>query len=239
MNLPNNMTLIVSGFPRSGTSMMMRMLKFGGIDVLADAKYEESTNDGDPYGALELGDVGVQIKEHDIEWTQNKAVKIVTPYIRWLPLDRPLKCIFMQRELADIIVSLFAQRTIWGEDIPTSIATARAYLEQHKIPTLFLKYKDVVKYPKTAAREIEEFVGVPLDIQEMTKAVDPDARHRKSDDPTVPKTRQQGLIRVDKERFADLKVGIYRQPEELLGDKNVPGSNTASRPDVPEKAEGI
>jgi hypothetical protein len=206
---------------------------------LADLEYEKSTNDGDPYGALELGNVGEQIQQHPIEWTQNKAVKIVTPYIKWVPLDRPLKCIFMQREVSDIVVSLFAQRTIWGEDIPTSVAWARGYLEYNKIPTLFLKYKEVMKYPKTAAREIEEFVGIPLDIQEMAKAVDPDARHKRSDDPTVPKTRQQGILRVDKAAFADLKVGIYRQPGDGLGGENVPGSDTDSRPDVPEKAEGI
>jgi len=177
-------TLIVTGFPRSGTSMMMRMLKFGGVEILSDQENNyspltgEPVDQADPYGVEELSGVGPKIKEHDKEWTANKAVKIVTPFIEWLPINRPLKVIFMVRDNAEIITSMLAKKDLWAMDIGKSVEFARGYIEHNKIPTLFVQYHEAVKYPRSTAVRIEDFLGVELDVVEMVKAADPDARSR-------------------------------------------------------------
>jgi hypothetical protein len=175
-------TLIVTGFPRSGTSMMMRALKFGGVEILSDPEYNyveltgEPVSPADPYGVEELSNVGPMIKEHDKEWTANKAVKMVTPFIEWLPINRPLKVIFMVRDHAEIITSMLAKKDLWGMDIAQSVEFARGYIEHMKIPTLFVQYHEMVKYPKSTAVRIEDFLGVELNVEEMIKAADPNVR---------------------------------------------------------------
>jgi len=183
----HGITLIVTGFPRSGTSMMMRMLRLGGVEVLRDPKFDlpEHRHQYDPYGVDELSDVGPTIKAHDRAWTANKAVKMVTPFVEWYPVDRPLKVIFMQRDHAEIITSLLAKKDIWGMDIGQSIAVARKYLEIKQIPVLFLQYHEVVQYPKTTALRIQDFLDVVLDIEQMKTGADANARNKYKDDPTM------------------------------------------------------
>lgn len=206
-------TLIVTGFPRSGTSVMMRMLAFAGIEILASDKLKQPQHKHDPYGCLELDDVGTEIKGSDISWTANKAVKLVTPYMEWLPIDRPLKAIFMQRDLNEIVTSLLAMKTVWEIDIADSLAWARGYLEYNKVPTLFVKYADVVKYPKSTALRVQDFLGAELNIEEMVKSVDKEARNRYKKVPEiVGSDRPDTIIRMDKEGYEDLNVEVYRQP---------------------------
>jgi len=180
-------TLIVTGFPRSGTSMMMRMLRLGGVDVLRDPKFDlpEHKHQYDPYGVDEIADVGPTVKEHDKSWTANKAVKMVTPFVEWYPIDRPLKVIFMQRDHAEIITSLLAKRDIWGMDIGQSIAVARRFLEVLAIPTLFLQYREVITYPKSSSLRIQDFLEVELDIENMKTGADPNARKKYQSDPAM------------------------------------------------------
>jgi hypothetical protein len=180
-------TLIVTGFPRSGTSMMMRMLRLGGIDVLRDPKFDlpEHRHQYDPYGVDEIDDVGPTVKAHDKSWTANKAVKMVTPFVEWYPIDRSLKVIFMLRDQAEIITSLLAKKDIWGMDIIQSVMVARRFLEKLEIPTLFLQYHEVVAYPKTTALRIQDFLGVELDIENMKTGADANARKKYQSDPTL------------------------------------------------------
>jgi len=207
-------TLVVTGFPRSGTSVMMRMLAFAGIEILASDKLKNPQHKHDPYGCLELDDVGVEIKNSDASWTANKAVKIVAPYIEWLPIDRPLKAIFMQRDLNEIVTSLLAMRTVWDIDIAESIVFARGYLEYNLVPTLFVKYHDLMKYPKSTAIRIQDFLKTELDIESMVKAVDKDARNRYKKVPEITGSdRPDTIIRMDKDAYTDLTIETYRNPE--------------------------
>ena len=107
----NGFTVVVTGFPRSGTSMMMRMLSFGNIDVIADDQMMFPQHKHDPYGCVELKNVGGELARLEEDETKNKAVKIVCPYATWIPIDRPVKAIFMQRDLQEIITSLHEEDT--------------------------------------------------------------------------------------------------------------------------------
>ena len=217
-------TLVVTGFPRSGTSMMMRMLRGAGIEVLADEDKTEPSPDDvitkhkhSPYGALELKNVGNRLVGPDSlteAETANRAVKVVCPYANSIPLDRPVVAIFMQRNITEIITSLVAMRRIWDEDIPETIAWTRQYLNYNNIPTLHVQYKNAVKYPKATAIEIQDFLGVNLDIDGMVKAVDRNARTKyKTDKSLLGYGKKDELLSMDVDDYQEAEVSVYCVPE--------------------------
>jgi len=227
-------TLIVTGFPRSGTSMMMRMLRGGGIDVLSDESTERPANPDDshtihkhsPYGCLELENIGKRLVDENSPDkltkadTANRAIKVVCPYATCIPLDRPVKAIFMQRDLTEIITSLLAMRAIWDEDVPETIAWTRLHLKNNNIPTLYVQYKNAVKYPKATALEIKDFLGADLDVDGMAKAVDRNARTRYKTDKTLKGYGvEDKLLTMDIDNYRDLKITPYAVHEATPGDK--------------------
>ncbi len=211
----NGFSLVVTGFPRSGTSMMMRMLMLGGIEVIADEQMKNPQHKHDPYGSLELKNLGTKLRQLSEEETANRVVKIVCPYATWIPIDRPLKAVFMLRDLNEIVSSLLAMKSIWDEDIAGCIAWTRGYLEYNEIPTLFVQYKEVIKYPKATAIGISDFLAADLNLGEMVKAVDPNARTKyKKDDTLLGHDMPDTLLRIDKEAYEDLKVEVYHSLED-------------------------
>jgi len=214
-------TLIVTGFPRSGTSMAMRMLELGGVKILADSAHREEGDSSkfNPHGIWELSNLSDQLQAHDSEWTKNQAIKIVTPYAIHFPFDRPLKAIFMQRDTTEIITSLLAMKTIWGEDILKSLNFARQSLIYNEVPILFIKHKEMVDYPKTTAMRIQDFLGVELDIDSMVKAVDRNARNRYKDDPSIlGHDMPDAIIRTDPEPYSKLHIYNRGNVSDILAD---------------------
>lgn len=210
-------TVIVTGFPRSGTSMMMRMLEFAGIPIIADSKLKKAQHKHDPYGCLEMENVGTVIRKKKLKWTRNKAVKIVTPYASWYPIDRPLKAIFMLRDLTEIITSLLAMKNVWEEDPAASIELARGYLKHNNVPILFVKYDEVTKYPRSTALRVSEFLEADLNIDLMVKAVDPDARNLYKKDPTIiGHDMPEHIVRIDSEAYKDITVEAYQTVEDAM-----------------------
>src|SRR6188768_3994121 len=97
--------VVVSGLPRSGTSMMMQMLQAGGLEILTDAV---RTPDGsNPKGYLEFEAVK-DLDKPPPPWlagARGKAVKIVSSLVRWLPEGHDYRVIFMRRNLDEVILS--------------------------------------------------------------------------------------------------------------------------------------
>ena len=170
-------SLFIMGYPRSGTTMIMRMCEAGGIEILKEEVLDR-TNRFDPHGVAEFKDVAIELRNHDASWTQNKAIKLVTLFIDFLPKDRPIKAIFTLRDQTEIITSLFAKKLLIDEDITWSVGNSRRILEECNIPVLYLNYRDVVKYPKTTALQIQEFLDADLDIDEMARVSDDKIRVR-------------------------------------------------------------
>ncbi|MFO1003217.1 MAG: hypothetical protein U0936_23025 [Planctomycetaceae bacterium] len=71
------MITVVSGLPRSGTSLAMQMLAAGGLPVLGDE--HRPADEDNPRGYLE--DARVKSLERDATWlaeAEGKAVKIIS-----------------------------------------------------------------------------------------------------------------------------------------------------------------
>ncbi len=175
---------IVSGLPRSGTSMMMMMLQAGGMPILTD---ELRGADADnPKGYYEFEPVK-QI-EHDKSWlvqAEGRAVKMISALLRHLPDDRHYRVIFMQRRMDEILASQRRMLIRRGEDpdVVSDAAIAEAsrkhldqiaawLAEQSHIDVLYVSYNDVLQNPVQEAERVAQFLGGDVDANIMAQAVD-------------------------------------------------------------------
>lgn len=186
--------VIVSGLPRSGTSMMMKMLEAGGQAILTDNLREADANN--PKGYYEFERVK-NMKDGDLAWMSEavgKVVKIVTGLIMFLPSGYNYKIIFMRRDLNEILSS---QKKMLGrlgkedDNIPDD-KMAKVYEEhlkevrgwlirQPNIETLYVNYNSMVKDPKEALNKINDFLGGGMDVSVMSAVVDKELyRERKA-----------------------------------------------------------
>jgi len=176
---------IVSGLPRSGTSMMMKMLEAGGLPVLTD---EIRTADEDnPRGYYEFERVK-QI-ETDKAWlpeARGKAVKMIAALLKHLPADYHYQVIFMQRKMKEILASQRQMLIRRGE--PTDMVSDErmaALFEKHvqqvqhwlaeqpNLDVLYVHYNHVLADPLPHARRINDFLGGTLDVERMVAVVEP------------------------------------------------------------------
>ncbi len=100
----DNFITIVSGLPRSGTSMMMQILESGGMEVITDNI--RKANEDNPHGYYEYERVK-KIKE-DTGWlkdTRGKAFKMISLLLYDLPSNENYKVIFMKRKMSEILAS--------------------------------------------------------------------------------------------------------------------------------------
>ena len=172
--------VIVSGLPRSGTSLMMQMLHKGGVEVLTD--HNRKTDDSNPKGYFEYDPVMSIHKDNSwLELAQNKSVKVVAPLLKFLGPKYRYKVIFMNRDLSEIIKS---QQKMIGKDpdtLPTRLFEAfKKQLNQveawkQKEPSvelIYVNYKDVLDHPEEVIAKVSSFIGMDLNISEMVKRVD-------------------------------------------------------------------
>lgn len=99
-----NSITIVSGLPRSGTSMMMRMLEAGGLEALTDGV--RSADEDNPHGYYEFE--AVKTTRDNPSWlkqARSKVVKMVYSLLRDLPADYEYRVLFMRRHMVEILAS--------------------------------------------------------------------------------------------------------------------------------------
>ncbi|HWO01704.1 MAG TPA: sulfotransferase domain-containing protein [Blastocatellia bacterium] len=181
----NNQTItIVSGLPRSGTSMMMKMLAAGGIEPLTDNL--RIADEDNPKGYFEFERVK-QI-EHDKTWldgARGRAVKLISALLKHLPADYNYKVIFMRRAMPEILASqrqMLIRRGEPADSVPDDkmaamfdkhVAQVESWLaSQPNIETLYVSYNEVMKDPRPHAVQISEFLGGSLDVDAMTAVAD-------------------------------------------------------------------
>lgn len=178
--------IVVSGLPRSGTSMAMRMLQAAGIPVVADGV--RSADEDNPRGYFEDERVKDLESTDDAGWlreARGKAIKIVSFFLKDLPASNRYRVIFMRRDLAEVLASQAKMLDRRDEEHDASddemIAGYRAHLDKvafqlryrKQFDALWLDYAEVVADPEAQARRIDTFLGGGLDVRTMAEAVDP------------------------------------------------------------------
>jgi len=178
--------VIVSGLPRSGTSMMMKMLEAGGMQIMTDS--ERAADIDNPKGYFEYERVKNLEKEGDKSYLRDgrgKVLKVISFLIKDLPDDNDYRVIFMRRDLDEVLTSQNKMIDRLGTSDSTAATEAmkeayrndivRTRLLCRKRPNfawLEIHYRDTVDDPAATARSVNAFVGGHLDEAAMREAVD-------------------------------------------------------------------
>jgi hypothetical protein len=176
---------VVSGLPRSGTSLAMQMIHAGGIPALTDG--QRTSDDSNPRGYFELERVK-QLKQ-DKSWLDEaagKVVKVIHLLLAELPDDRPYRVVFMQRDLREVVQSqatmLARSGRAGGQLAPERLIAV--YEQQLKtveqwlaarpnFSVLRVPYAQLVSDPAGVVPAVNAFLGGSLDEARMRAAVDP------------------------------------------------------------------
>ncbi len=184
---------IVSGLPRSGTSMMMKMLEAGGLPPLTDQI--RTADDDNPKGYYEFERVK-KMPDGDIAWVdgaQGKAVKVISALLEHLPPDYSYRVLFMERKMDEILASQHQMLVRSGKptDKVSDEKLAEMYSkhltkvknwlnEQPNILVLYLDYNAMLAEPDKSSVQINQFLGDSLNAEKMAAVIDPNLyRQRK------------------------------------------------------------
>ena len=176
---------VVSGLPRSGTSMMMKMLEAGGMKPYTDNI--RTPDDDNPKGYYEFERVK-KLPDGDTMWlpeARGKAVKVISALLEHLPADYTYRVLFMQRKMEEILASQKQMLIRSGQ--PTDrvgddqlaemygkhLTKVKNWLEnQTNIGIVYLDYNQVLIDPQRNAEQVNDFLGDLLDLQAMAAVVD-------------------------------------------------------------------
>jgi hypothetical protein len=171
--------IVVSGLPRSGTSMMMKMLAEGGLEVVSDEL--RRADDDNPNGYFELESVK-QLADGRHEWLAEaggKAVKVISSLLEFLPPAYTYKVIFMEREIREILASQrkmleHRKKESTADDVRIEeqfrkhLAAVTPWLaRQPNMEILRISYNDLMSNPEPDCRRLIDFTCAPLDLERM------------------------------------------------------------------------
>ncbi len=178
--------VVVSGLPRSGTSMMMGMLEAGGLEVFTDGRRGADVDN--PKGYYELERIKDLEKETDKSYVaqgRGKALKVISFLIKELPDDNDYRVIFMRRDLDEVLASQGkmiarlgtadasagdeAMKEAYRNDI---VRTRLLCRKRPNFELLEVHYAETVSDPVATARRVNAFLGGRLDEAAMRAAVD-------------------------------------------------------------------
>jgi hypothetical protein len=175
---------IVSGLPRSGTSMMMRMLEQGGLPVLVDHKRQPDADNPQGYYEFEA----VKKTKQNASWLNESAgtaVKMIYRLLYDLPCDRSYRVVFMRRKLDEVLAS---QRTMLhrngsAKDDVSDAQMAKLFeselaafyqwaSQQPHIQLIDVDYNQVLREPCSELNRVNQFLGGGLNVDAMVDVVD-------------------------------------------------------------------
>lgn len=178
------MITVVSGIPRSGTSLMMQMMAAGGMPVLTDG--QRAADENNPRGYFEVESVKSLARNQDVlAQAEGKVVKVVSSLLPNLPKQFEYRIIFMCRPLEEVVSSQNRMLERLGREVPsTPTASVIAAFEQHlrkirswlsqqtNIAVLYLDYPAVLEAPEEQIAKIRAFMGRELDSAAMIRQIE-------------------------------------------------------------------
>jgi len=176
--------ILVSGLPRSGTSMMMQMLEAGGIELIVD--HIRKADEDNPKGYYELERIKRLDKDSScLDNAYGKAVKVISMLLYQLPVNKKYKIIFMTRKMDEVLASqnkMLKRRGqpqgsvddhVMAEKFNEHLRKISKWLNKQKnMETFFINYNDVITSPLEQSKNINRFLGNMLKINKMVNVVD-------------------------------------------------------------------
>jgi len=177
--------IVVSGLPRSGTSLMMQLLQAGGIVLVCDDK--RAADDFNPRGYFEYEAVkGLATDNSWVEQAQGKALKVLYHLLKHLPENLHYKVIFMQRPLNEVMQSQDRMLAGLGRDdiAPASAELALTFacqiddilcwVSQQKHMDLWqCDYPHLIESPTRALQELAHFLETEFSLETLKQTIDP------------------------------------------------------------------
>lgn len=185
---------LVSGLPRSGTSLMMQLLEAAGLPAFTDGKRQ--ADDSNQKGYYEHDKVAALLTSPDKSWlagAKGHALKVVAPLLAALPLkiqnqksniqNLHYRVLFMEREMQEILesqetmLSRLGKPTHPGADIAKAyrqqVRHAKTWLSGRGIPAMSVDYSRLVHRPDEVLPELAAFLGVSDRLEAMRAVIDP------------------------------------------------------------------
>ena len=177
--------IVITGLPRSGTSMMMKMLEAGGLPIMTDGI--RTADEDNPKGYYELERVKELEKETDKSWVREargKVLKVISHLLRELPDENFYRVIFMRRDLDEVLASQNKMLERREEPNPVSDAKAKESYRKHIIDTkvyvrtrpnfelLEVHYKQALDDPRGVAEKVSRFLEQRAEPDKLMSAVD-------------------------------------------------------------------
>lgn len=175
------MIIIVTGLPRSGTSLMMQLLEKCNIPIYADFKREKDINN--PEGYYELEAVKGIVKNNAfLKEGEGKALKVVAPLPMFLDKSLKYKVIFMRRDMEEILRSQekmlekdqSAERQKFATIYEGHLAKTYAFLNGNSIPFIDVQHRDLIQNPEIEIQKLIDFLEVDKSVEDLISVVKPD-----------------------------------------------------------------
>jgi hypothetical protein len=185
---PAPLVVVVSGLPRSGTSLLMQVLAAGGLPALADT--ERPADVSNPRGYLEWAPVRSLARHPErIAAAHGRAVKVISALLPALPAGPRYRVVFAERDLREVQASqraMLARRGAPADDLSEAelarhLARIRAWLAARPgWAVCSVGHRDLVERPAETTARVRDFLaadlaplGIVLDVAAMAAAVDP------------------------------------------------------------------
>lgn len=189
--------LLVSGLPRSGTSLMMRILQAGGIPLLTDG--QRVADEDNPEGYWEWEEIKKLPKDPTLlKAAEGKAVKVVTPLLPSLPRAHRYKIIYMTRPITQVVASQNAMLKRLGRDPAReadhmakmqeehSAKILEAFRKSDRVEILEVAYPDLVADPTRVVEKLAAFLGDRFTPSpEVLACVKPQLHRQRGEAPTA------------------------------------------------------
>ncbi len=163
--------IVVSGLPRSGTSMMMKIMAEAGVPIVTDELRRADTDN--PNGYYELETVK-EMSAGKVDWLSNasgKAVKIISSLLEYVPPAYSYKIIFMEREIQEILASQRKMLERRNEKSDVDDAQIAAQFRKHlslvkpwlarqpNMEVLYISYNSLMSNPEPSCRRVMDFIA--------------------------------------------------------------------------------
>lgn len=191
---------IVSGLPRSGTSLMMQILEAAGIFSFTDG--HRAADDSNQKGYFEHDKVSSLLTNRNRDWlpqAKGKALKVVAPLLAALPLREKsnelehnllhYRILFMERDMPEILESQSTMLARLGKDRPKGdvsrgyiqqVHAAKTWINHHGFPAMSISYNDLVHRSESLLPQLATFLGLTYQVDAMRSVIDPTMHRARS-----------------------------------------------------------
>lgn len=184
--------IIVSGLPRSGTSMMMQLLHAADIPIITDQVRKPDTSNAKGYYEHEGVKALAQQHYDCLANAQGCAIKIVSSLLKHLPKNQGYKIVFMQRNLDDVLASQQAMlKQLESESkkdhdpqlkqlYTNHLIQVKHWLtRQSYIDVLYVDYNQSVNHPQHIIHSLSRFLNITPDHTKLQNVIDKNMQHHR------------------------------------------------------------